>query len=157
MTILGCDVAPDASLERYGLRYVGLEELLRESDFVTLHVPRLPETEGMIGEKELGLMKPMAYLINTARGGIVDEVALCRILKAGGIAGAALDVFDTEPPGRSELLTLDNLIATSHIASSTREAIQNVDANCYENVRRVLSGRQPLSAVNYPFDSDGSE
>jgi D-3-phosphoglycerate dehydrogenase len=152
MKVLACDVARDRALaDAYGVRYVELPELLRASDFVTLHVPRLPATIGLIGERELGLMKPGAYLINTARGGIVDEAALFRALKEGRIAGAALDVFAEEPPPPGGMLELDNLIATSHIASSTEEAMCNVAANCLENVLRVLAGGEPLSPVNYPF------
>jgi len=152
MEILAYDAVHDPALvERYGVRYVKLPELLQASDFVTLHVPRLPATIGLIGERELALMKPTAYLINTARGRIVDEAALCRALKEKRIAGAALDVFASEPPPAGELLALDNLIATSHIASSTEEAMRNVDANCLENVLRVLAGEEPFSPVNYPF------
>jgi D-3-phosphoglycerate dehydrogenase len=152
MKILAHDTVQDSSLvERHGVRYVELEELLRGSDYVTLHVPRLPTTIGLIGEQQLGLIKPSAFLINTARGGIVDEEALCRALKARRIAGAALDVFAQEPPPPSELLQLDNLIATSHIASSTDEAMHNVDTNCLQNVLAVLGGGQPLTPVNYPF------
>jgi D-3-phosphoglycerate dehydrogenase len=152
MTVLAHDVVQDPALvERYHVRYVELPELLRASDYVTLHVPRLPHTMGLIGQRELALMKPTAYLINTARGGIVDEAALARALKGGRLAGAALDVFTQEPPPAGELLGLDNLIATSHIASSTEEAMRNVDANCLQNVLAVLEGREPLSPVNYPF------
>jgi D-3-phosphoglycerate dehydrogenase len=152
MKVLACDIERDPELvQRYGVRYVQLPELLQASDYVTLHLPRLPATIGLIGERELAWMKPRAFLINTARGGIVDEAALYRALKNGRIAGAALDVFAEEPPPPGGMLELDNLIATSHIASSTEEAMGNVGANCLENVLRVLAGGEPLSPVNYPF------
>lgn len=105
-----------------GVTLVPLEELLRNSDFVSIHVPLTPRTRGMIGWKELSLMKPSAYLINTARGGIVDEAALARALEEGRIAGAALDVFENEPPLNSPLLKSDKVIFTPHIGASTREA-----------------------------------
>jgi D-3-phosphoglycerate dehydrogenase / 2-oxoglutarate reductase len=151
MKILANDVVQDPGLVQRGVRYVDIAELLSGSDYVSIHVPRMPATIGLIGARELALMKPTAYLINTARGGIVDEAALCNAIKARRIAGAGLDVFAQEPPGASELIGLDNVIATSHVASSTDEAMRNVDANCVENVLRVLSGREPLSPVNYPF------
>ena len=152
MTVLAHDALRDPLLvERYGVRYVDLHELMASSDYVSVHVPRLPATIGLIGERELSLMKPSAYLINTARGGIVDETALARALKDKRIAGAALDVFAEEPPPAVGLLEAANLIATSHIASSTDEAMRNVDGNCLENILRVLGGREPLTAVNYPF------
>jgi D-3-phosphoglycerate dehydrogenase len=152
MKVLAHDTRQDPTLvERYAARYVELPELLEAADYVTLHVPRIPATIGLIGERELALMKPTAFLINTSRGGIVDEAALFRALQAKRIAGAALDVFAEEPPRTRELLGLDNLIATSHIASNTDEAIRRVDANCLENLLRVLGGGEPLSAINYPF------
>jgi D-3-phosphoglycerate dehydrogenase len=152
MKVLAFDSVQDAGLvERHGVRYVGLHQLLKDSDYVTLHVPRIPATIGLIGEPELALMKPSAYLINTSRGGIVDEEALARALREKRIAGAALDVFAEEPPKASELLGLENLIATSHIASTTEEAMRRVDANCLDNLLRVLGGGEPMSPVNYPF------
>jgi D-3-phosphoglycerate dehydrogenase len=153
MNVLAYDIVRDSSLVGLsGVDYVSMKELLESSDFVTVHVPRLPGTIGLIGETELRQMKSTAYLINTARGRIVDEQALCRALKERWIAGAALDVFAEEPPKPSELLEMDNLIATPHIASSTVEAIQNVDRVCLENLLRVLGGDEPVNAVNYPFE-----
>jgi D-3-phosphoglycerate dehydrogenase len=96
-------------------------------------------------------MKPTAFLINTARGQIVDEAALLQVLKEKGIAGAALDVFTKEPPEPSELFSLPSVIATPHIASSTEEAMRKVDQNCIENVTRVLSGKDPITPLNWPF------
>jgi len=149
MRTLAYDIHKDLSLiKQYGVRYVSLEELLRQSDFVTIHVPRTPETIGLIGAREFKLMKPSAYLINTARGGIVDEKALFIVLKEKKIAGAALDVFAEEPLKESPLFTLDNIITTSHIASSTEGAMKEVDSICVKNVLRVLSGKEPLNPVN---------
>ncbi|KYH36891.1 MAG: 3-phosphoglycerate dehydrogenase [Candidatus Bathyarchaeota archaeon B24] len=102
-----------------------LEDLLRESDFVSIHAVLTEETEGMIGERELRLMKPTAYLVNTARGAIVDEEALVRALEGGWIAGAALDVYEREPPS-SRLAGLENVILTPHVGASTVEAQKRI-------------------------------
>ena len=102
-----------------------LEDLLRESDFVSIHAVLTEETEGMIGERELRLMKPTAYLVNTARGAIVDEEALARALEEGWIAGAALDVYEREPPS-SRLAGLENVILTPHVGASTVEAQKRI-------------------------------
>jgi phosphoglycerate dehydrogenase-like enzyme len=101
---------------------VPLPELLANSDIVTLHVPLDPSTRGLIGEREIGRMKPTAFLINTARGGIVDEAALKKALRRHDLAGAAFDVFTTEPPDDPELLLLPTFLATPHIGASTLEA-----------------------------------
>ena len=152
MRVLGSDVIQNETLKReYGVEYVTLDRLLGESDFVTLHVPVVPQTVGMIGEAQLALMKPTAYLINTARGRILNEDALLKALKARQIAGAALDVFTEEPPEKSELFSLPTVIATPHIASSTLEAMRKVDQNCIENVTSVLRGTDPITPLNWPF------
>ncbi len=114
-------ISPEKALQ-LGINLVPLETLLQISDFVSLHVPLTPQTRKMIGWRELCLMKPTAYLINTARGGIVDEEALARALEEGRIAGAAIDVFEREPPVGSPLLCSDKVILTPHIGASTREA-----------------------------------
>ena len=105
-----------------GTRQCGIDELIADADYITVHVPLIPQTKGMIGEKELKMMKKTAYLINTARGGIVDEKALLKALNDGDIAGAALDVFENEPPLDWELVKHPHVVATPHIASSTEEA-----------------------------------
>jgi len=152
MRILAYDVTQNETLKReYCVDYVTLDNLLRESDFVTLHVPVVPQTVGLIGEAQLSLMKPTAFLINTARGMVLDEAALLEALKERRIAGAALDVFTEEPPESSGLFSLSTVIATPHIASSTEEAMRKVDQNCIENVTRVLNGDDPLTPVNWPF------
>lgn len=105
-----------------GTKRSGLEELIANADYITLHVPLVPQTKGMIGEKELKMMKKTAFLINTARGGVVDEKALLKALNEGDIAGAALDVFENEPPLDWELVKHPRIVATPHLASSTKEA-----------------------------------
>ena len=105
-----------------GTRQSGIDELIATADYVTLHVPLVPQTKGLIGEKEFKKMKKTAFLINTARGGVVDEKALLKALDEGDIAGAALDVFENEPPLDWELAKHPKLIATPHLASSTKEA-----------------------------------
>lgn len=114
--------------EKLGVKFFGtsreaLEKLLKESDIITLHVPYLPETTHMIGSKEISLMKDKAYILNLARGGIVDEKALFEALKNGKIAGAALDCFEQEPPSNLPFAELPNVLCTPHIGSSTKEAL----------------------------------
>lgn len=107
----------------HDVRAVPLDTLLAEADFVTLHVPLDASTRGMIGAAQLARMKRTAFLVNTARGGIVDEAALKRALIAGDIAGAAFDVFQTEPPADTDLLKLDNFVSTPHAGGSSEEAV----------------------------------
>ncbi|OYT45646.1 hydroxyacid dehydrogenase, partial [Candidatus Bathyarchaeota archaeon ex4484_40] len=125
------------------------ETLLRESDFVTIHVDLTEETRGMIGEKELSMMKRTAYLINTARGPVVDEDALYKALKERRIAGAAVDVYSREPPGADfPLFKLDNFVATPHIAAYTEEAIRRMDLMNAEDLVRFFSGKKPEHIAN---------
>jgi len=131
-----------------GVKLLSLEELLRVSDFVSIHCALTPETMGMIGEKELAKMKKTAYLINSARGGIVDEEALYEALKAGRIAGAALDVFEKEPPSGSPLLSLDNVVFTPHLGASTKEAQPRTGMIIVDQVNKVLSGKKAEFMVN---------
>jgi D-3-phosphoglycerate dehydrogenase len=148
--VLMSDVVQDQTLvERFGARYVELAELLRQSDAVTLHAPLLPSTRHLIDESALRSMKPGAYLVNTARGPLVDEEALARALREGWIAGAALDVFEEEPLSRaSPLFALDNVTLTQHVAGVTYEAMDAMVAMAADNVARVLRGEPPTSAVN---------
>jgi len=139
---------PESHVTALGGKWVSLAELLREADFVTLHCPLTNETNDMIGEKELELMKRSAYLINAARGGIVDEAALCRVLKEKRIAGAALDVVANEPPPKDyPLLQLDNVIVTPHLGAMTFEAAKRGEWGAAEQVIRVLEGKKPRNAV----------
>ena len=152
MNVLAYDISPDPGLvEKFGVQYVSLEDLLRNSDFISIHVPLTPETIGLIGEKQINLMKKSAYLVNTSRGKIVDEKALFIALKEKKIAGTALDVFSQKPPKYTNLFTLDNMLTTPHMAAHTEEALRKMDLICVENVVRVLNGKEPVSAVNFPF------
>jgi D-3-phosphoglycerate dehydrogenase len=144
---------PVVSVERaelFNVALVTLKELLERADFVTVHVPLVESNRNLIGAPELARMKPTARLVNTARGGIVDEAALCAALQSGQIAAAAADVFVTEPPGANPLLALPNFIATPHIGASTVEAQVSVAFDVAEEVAAVLAGDLPRFAVNAP-------
>lgn len=131
------------------MRFVTLPELLRQSDFVSIHVPLMRETAAMIGSHELALMKPSAFLVNTSRGGVVDQRALVDALQAGRIAGAGLDVTDPEPPRQDDpLLALDNVILTPHVAWYSEESRERVTVEAAREVVRILRGSAPRSAVN---------
>src|SRR5213082_2058726 len=137
---------PVVSVERaelFNVELVTLEDLLRRADFVTIHVPLVDSNRNLIGERELGLMKPTARLVNTARGGIVDESALLAALQTGRLAAAAADVFEQEPPGENPLLALPNFVATPHIGASTAEAQVSVAFDVAEEVAEVLAGDLP--------------
>ncbi len=125
------------------------EELFRRADFVALCLPATPQTRGSIGARELGWMKPTAHLINAARGELVDEAALFSALKNGQIAGAALDVYDPEPPAPDNpLWALDNVLVTSHSAALTREAMERMALDAAHGIHDVLNGRRPQWPVN---------
>jgi D-3-phosphoglycerate dehydrogenase len=151
MRLLSSDpaVAPDGPVAReYGAHVLPLPELLATADIVSLHAPLLPSTRGLIGPKTLPLMKRGAYLINTARGGLVDEAALSAALREGRLAGAALDVRDPEPPGPSDPLAgLPNVLLTPHIAGVTNESMRRACLHVAEDVLRVLAGEAPRSEV----------
>ncbi|MEM0981204.1 MAG: phosphoglycerate dehydrogenase [Cyanobacteria bacterium P01_H01_bin.58] len=137
--------------EQLGCRLVELDLLLREADYITLHLPKTPETANLINAKTLATMKPTARVINCARGGIIDEVALANALSEGQIAGAALDVYAEEPLGESPLRALDRqAILTPHLGASTEEAQVNVAIDVAEQIRDVLLGLPARSAVNIP-------
>lgn len=139
MRVCYYDQAPREEAEKTcGAFPVSLIRLLKESDVVSLHVPLLPSTKHLIGEKELGLMKKTAYLVNTARGAVVDEKALVKALQEGKIAGAALDVFEEEPKLTSGLAKLENVLLTPHIASATKEARERMAVLAAQNIIDVL-------------------
>src|SRR3989442_1750854 len=145
--------APVVAVERaelFNVALVSLHELLERADFVTLHVPLVDSNRNLLGAAELALMKPTARLVNTARGGIVDETALCAALQSGRLAAAAADVFEQEPPGENPLLALPNFVATPHIGASTAEAQVSVAFDVAEEVAAVLAGDLPRFAVNAP-------
>jgi D-3-phosphoglycerate dehydrogenase / 2-oxoglutarate reductase len=152
MKILAYD--PFISIERaeqLGCSLVELDLLFRESDFITLHIPKTPQTANLINAETLAKMKPNVRIINCARGGIIDENALAEALLSGKIAGAALDVFDSEPLKESPLKALGkNVILTPHLGASTAEAQVNVAIDVAEQIRDVLLGLSARSAVNIP-------
>ncbi|MEQ8535913.1 MAG: phosphoglycerate dehydrogenase [Coleofasciculus sp. D1-CHI-01] len=152
MKLLAYD--PFISLERadqLGCRLVDMDLLFREADYITLHIPKTPETTHLINAEALAKMKPTARIINCSRGGVIDETALSEALKAGKIAGAALDVFESEPLGESPLRELGKeVILTPHLGASTAEAQVNVAIDVAEQIRDVLLGLPARSAVNIP-------
>jgi glyoxylate reductase len=150
MKILYYDVIRREDLEKeLGIKYVDLETLLRESDFVTIHTPLTPETYHLIGEKQLRMMKKTAFLINTSRGKVVDQKALYKALKEGWIAGAALDVFEQEPISMDDpLLELENVVLAPHIASATHETRSKMAEIVAENLLAFKRGEVPPTLVN---------
>jgi D-3-phosphoglycerate dehydrogenase len=151
MRLIGHDplVSPDYA-RNLGVELVPLEQLLRESDFITLHLPLTEKTKGMIGARELAKMKPTARIINCARGGLIDEEALYHAVESGKLAGAALDVFSKEPITDSILFRSDKIIVTPHLGASTTEAQASVALEVAEQVIAVLNGQPAKYAVNAP-------
>jgi D-3-phosphoglycerate dehydrogenase len=139
---------PESHVTALGGKFVSLRELLSDADFVTIHCPLNRETRGMVGAKELVLMKPSAFLINAARGGIVDEAALVNALREKKIRGAALDVIAEEPPAKDHpLFKLDNVLWTPHLGAVTLEASERGEWGAAEEVIRVLEGKRPKNPV----------
>src|SRR6266536_926116 len=130
------------------LAYVPLDRLLAESDFVSVHAPLKPETHHLIGARELALMKPTAFLVNTARGPVVDEQALVRALADRRIAGAALDVFEREPDVEPALVTMSNVVLTPHQGSAVAELREAMAHVVVDNIVAVLEGRRPPNCWN---------
>jgi glyoxylate reductase len=139
---------PETEEREAGLTYVPFDELLRESDFVSLHQPLNASTRHQIGARELGLMKKSAFLINTARGAIVDEAALVRALKGRTIAGAGLDVFEYEPKVSPELKKMKNVVIVPHLGSATIEVREEMAGIVVDNILALLEGRRPPNIVN---------
>lgn len=131
-----------------GVEYLDLDSLLSLSDYVTIHVPLTPETKHLINEEKLKKMKRGSFLINTARGGIIDEHALVKALQDGQLAGAALDVHENEPAMNPELMQMENVILTPHIASATVEVREKMTEQAVEAILKVLSGEMPENIVN---------
>ncbi len=147
---------PFISVEHAGnlqVELVPLKDLLKASDFITLHVPLTKTTRGIIGEKELALVKPTARIVNTARGGLIDEEALVKAVKEKRLAGAAFDVFTEEPMTSSVLFGEDNIIVTPHLGASTSEAQALVARDVAEQIVAIFCGQPARSAVNAPFIS----
>ncbi len=139
---------PESEEREAGLTFVPLDELLRESDFVSLHSPLNAQTRHQIGAREIGLMKKTAFLINTARGAIVDEAALVRALRSKKIAGAGLDVFEHEPKVHPELKRLKNVVLAPHLGSATVEVREQMANIVVDNIEALLGGRVPPNCVN---------
>lgn len=139
MKVVAYDIAEDEALSREcGIIYLTLDKLLAESDFVSIHIPLNAATRRLVGDRELRLMKKEAFLVNISRGDIVDEDALCRVLKEGVIRAAALDVFTNEPPKESPLLTMDHVILTPHMAGYTFEALKDTGMICARGIVDIL-------------------
>ena len=149
MSILYADVVRNEQAEKkFNAKHVTLDELLKKSDYVSIHAPLNMQTKGMIGEHQLKLMKESAFLINTARGGIVDYQALTKVLKEKRIAGAGLDVFAVEPIERNDpLLKLDNVILSPHIGSGTVETRRKMGMLALDNILNVFYGESPKYLV----------
>ena len=139
---------PESEERKAGLTYVPYDQLLAESDFVSVHAPLTAETRHLVGERELRLMKPTAFLINTSRGPIVDEKALVRALAERRIAGAGLDVFENEPQVDPALLAMQNVVLTPHLGSAVRELRESMANVVVDNVLAVLEGRRPPNCWN---------
>jgi D-3-phosphoglycerate dehydrogenase / 2-oxoglutarate reductase len=139
---------PAARAAQLGVRLVPLDELLREADFISIHLPKTPETVGLIGERELATVKPGAIIVNAARGGLVDEHALAQALKEGRVGGAGIDVYATEPCTDSPLFAFDNVVATPHLGASTAEAQDKAGLAVARSVRLALQGEFVPDAVN---------
>jgi glyoxylate reductase len=150
MKVIYNDMMRSPEKERsLGIEYREFDELLREADYVSVHVPLTAETQHLIGERELSIMKPTAYLINTSRGPVVDESALYRALRSRVIAGAALDVHEKEPVDPDDpLLGLDNIIMAPHIGSATVETRIAMAVRAATNLSSALRGERPLDLVN---------
>ena len=139
---------PESVEGEFGLEYVPLDQLLRESDFVSLHSPLNADTRHQIGTRELGLMKKTAFIINTARGPIIEEKALVRALKGKKIAGAGLDVFENEPNVHSDLKRMKNVVLEPHLGSATDEVREQMANIVVDNIEALLGGRRPPNCVN---------
>lgn len=145
-------ISPEKAKELDVELYSDLHSLIKEADYISLHLPLTQETKNLIGKKELEMMKPTAYLINCARGGLVDEDALYEVLKEKKIAGAALDVFKNDPINPDNpLLTLDNVVLTPHLGASTQEAQEKVALIVAEDIIRFFKGEMVSHAVNLPI------
>lgn len=149
MKLIGYDpYVTAARAAQMGVTVVGLDELLAQADFITVHMPKTPETIGMIGREALAKVKPGVRVVNVARGGIVDEAALAEAVADGRVGGAGIDVFTTEPPEDSPLMGLDRINVTPHLGASTVEAQEKAGVSVAKSVRRALAGELVPDAVN---------
>jgi D-3-phosphoglycerate dehydrogenase / 2-oxoglutarate reductase len=151
MKLLAAEIVPDpAYLAKYDAKLVSADEVFAQSDFVSLHTPCTPLTEKMVNARTLGLMKPTAYLVNTARGPIVDEAALLKTLTEKKIAGAALDVFEKEPAKTNPLFELENVLLTAHTAGVDTQSIQDMAAYAAHAIVKILAGEWPTEWIVNP-------
>jgi D-3-phosphoglycerate dehydrogenase len=152
LDVIAADPYVDSlDMEAAGVRKVSLQTLLAEADFVSIHAPLVVETRHLVGEAQLQAMKRTAYLINTARGPLVEEAALLRAVQEGWIAGAALDVLPLEPPGPDHpLRRLENVVLTPHVAFYSEESVEELQRKATEEVVRALRGQPPRCPVNRP-------
>lgn len=147
--VIGADPCwPDEEARRLAVRRVGIKDLFAQADVLTLHTPLTPETVGLIGETAIAAMKPGVWIVNTSRGKVVDEKAMHAALTSGKVAGYAADVFESEPPVGSPLLTLPNVIATPHMGTHTRESLALMGSRVADAVLRVFRGERPEFVVN---------
>jgi D-3-phosphoglycerate dehydrogenase len=131
-----------------GVKLVELDELLKTSDFITIHLPKTKETINLIGEEALSKVKPSVHIVNAARGGVLDEAALYKAITEGRVAGAGIDVYATEPCTDSPLFSLDQVVATPHLGASTEEAQERAGIDVAHSVRKALAGEPVSDAVN---------
>jgi D-3-phosphoglycerate dehydrogenase len=151
--VIGYDpyVPPEKSAAA-GIEPVALDELCRTADVMTLHIPLTAETRGLIGGERLGLLKPGAWIVNTARAPVVDEDALAGLLASGRLGGYVTDVYPVEPPDLTRpIYRLPNVLATPHIAAMTETALNDMQVEAAKNIRAVLTGHPPLNIVNRPL------
>lgn len=152
MEVLAYDPAIDrAFCEQYGVKISTFEEALENSDFISLHLPLKNDTRHIINSDTISRMKDGAVLINTARGGLLDEMAVYKALKSGKLGGLGVDVFDVEPPGKSPLFELDNVVVTPHMGSSTVEAVKAMGNLAVKNLIDVLTGKECPYIVNRQY------
>ncbi len=148
-SLIGFDpYVTQARAEQMGVELVSIDELMKRSDFITIHIPKTPETTGMISSAQFAIAKPNLRIVNCSRGGIIDEAALYEALSSGKIAGAGLDVFVNEPPKDSPLLGLSNILVTPHLGASTDEAQEKAGISVAKSVRLALAGDLVPDAVN---------
>lgn len=151
MHILAYEPMPDkAFVEQHGIRLGALDAVIAESDYVTVHVPLMPESKYLINKRTLALMKPTAFLINTARGPLVNEADIYEALKAGKIAGAGLDVFEQEPPGKIPIFDLDNVVVTPHAAGVDLQSRDDMALSSAQSIVALSAGGWPAAAIVNP-------
>jgi D-3-phosphoglycerate dehydrogenase len=149
MEILGCDPSwPEERALEIGIARVDFETLIGKSDVISLHVPLTPETEGLVGEHQIALMKKGVWIVNTSRGKIIDEKAIYQALVSGRVAGYATDVFETEPPEGNLLLDLANVVATPHIGSYTNDALRMLGDSVVDTILKVFHGEKSECIIN---------